>query len=159
MLPGQAKRGTGVLSGVFPGELLQPLHPALVPLPPLLAPTPRRSEVRHTLQIISAFLFSGWIIICLSLQKLYEVTFTVSRNRINIWSYEIKYLLTLRARTKILYFISPCIICVTIRTSHSTETHQLELYKELWQNTAKDALLLLILHSAICKYPQQIACL
>ena len=80
----------------------------------------------HTRQIISAE----------TLDTFYEVTFTVSRDRINIWSYEIKYLLSLRARAKILYFISPCIICVTIGTSHSTETHQLELYKELWQKTA-----------------------
>lgn len=41
---GRAERGAGVLPGLLPGELLQPLHPALVSVPAVLAPLPRRSQ-------------------------------------------------------------------------------------------------------------------
>ena len=46
VLEGRAERGAGVLPGLLPGELLQPLHPALVSVPPLLAPLPSRSQAR-----------------------------------------------------------------------------------------------------------------
>ena len=41
---GRAERGAGVLPGLLPGELLQPLHTALVSVPAVLAPLPRRSQ-------------------------------------------------------------------------------------------------------------------
>ena len=58
-LVGRAERGAGVLPGLLPGELLQPLHPALVSVPSLLAPLHSRSQERGANNLL-------WIVYCVT---------------------------------------------------------------------------------------------